>query len=140
MKIRVMNEKLKKFDAILKDLKSNGRTTKPISLKTRGSNMKSGAQNDYGFDEVFNIFDKLDVIHHELNEYNLKTVNKINTKNEMLEYLKNMDWKLIYVPSTHTLVSKINNTNYKGYANKKQLHEEMNNGDKRHVEPILDLF
>ena len=44
MKIRVMNEKLKKFDAILKDLKSNGRTTKPISLKTRGSNMKSGAQ------------------------------------------------------------------------------------------------
>ena len=97
-------------------------------------------KNDYGFDEVFNIFDKLDIIHHELNEYNLKTVNKINTKNEMLEYLKNMDWKLIYVPSTHTLVSKINNTNYKGYANKKLLHEEMNNGDKRHVEPILDFF
>ena len=114
MKIRAMKKKLKKFDAILKDLKSNGRTTKPISLKTRGSNInlhplirllnagKTVLKNDYGFDEVFNIFDKIDIIHHELNEYNLKTVNKINTKNEMLEYLKNMDWKLIYVPSSHT--------------------------------------
>ena len=42
----------------------------------------------YRFDEAFQIFDEIDIIRHELNEYHPRSVNKINTKNEMLEYLK----------------------------------------------------
>ena len=37
----------------------------------------------------------------------------------MLEYLKIMEWKLIDMVSTPTVVRKINNVKYKGYVNKK---------------------
>ena len=60
---------VKKFDGILKDIKNNGRHTKPVNSKTRGSNInlypltiklvnaeKIVLKNDSGFDEVFNIF------------------------------------------------------------------------------------
>lgn len=53
---------------------------------------------------------------NELNGYNPKTANKINAKNEMLEYLKVMEQKLIDMLSTPTVVRKINNGNYKGYV------------------------
>ena len=43
----------------------------------------------------------------------------INIKNERLEYLKTMTWKLIGMLSTPTVVRKINNANYKGYVDKK---------------------
>ena len=62
---------LKKFDAILKDIKNNGRNNKLISVKSHGSNInlhpliikllcsgKTVIKNDYGFDEVFNILMK----------------------------------------------------------------------------------
>ena len=39
MKIKVMKVKLLKFDAISKYIKNIGRTTKPISVKSHGSNI-----------------------------------------------------------------------------------------------------
>ena len=64
---------IKDFDATLKDIKKNGRTTKSISLKSCGSNInlhpliiklpnaeKVVLKIDYGYDEAFNIFDKID--------------------------------------------------------------------------------
>ena len=65
---------------------------------------------DYGFDEVLDIFHEIDIIHREPNEHNPRTVNKINTKNEMLEYLN-----MLFNP---TLVRKINNAKYKSYISK----------------------
>ena len=57
-------------------------------------------KKDYGFDEVFNIFNKIDNNHHELHKYNPRTSYMINRKNEMLEYLKIMKWKLIDIFSS----------------------------------------
>ena len=45
-------------------------------------------------------------------------------KNEMLEYLKIMEWKLVNIFSTHSVFLKISNLSWKGYVNKK-LNEEM---------------
>ena len=68
------NKTLKKFNAILTDIENNGRATKPISVKTRGSNInlyplimrllnvrKTVLKKDYGFDEVCDIFDEIDI-------------------------------------------------------------------------------
>ena len=137
---------------VMKLLKNMGRTTKPISAKSRGSNInlhplrrrllnprKTVLEKDYGFNEVFDIFDEIDINYHEPNEYNSRTVNKINTKNEMLEYLKIMKWKLIDILSTPALVKKINNANYKGYV-KNKLNDELNRRNTHHAEAILDYF
>ena len=72
-------------------------------------------KKDYGFDEVFNIFDEIDNNRHEL--HNPRTSNMINRKNAMLDYLKVMAWKLIDMFSNNSVVRKINNANYKGYVN-----------------------
>ena len=61
------------FDAILKDVKNIGRTTKPISVKSHGGNIylhpliiklinagKKVFKKDYGFDEACEIFDEID--------------------------------------------------------------------------------
>ena len=119
---------VKKFDAILKDINNIGRTTKPISFKIHGSNInlhsliirllsagETVLKKDYRFDEVFYNFDETGINHHELNEYNLRTVNKISIKNEILQYLKIMEWNLIDMLSTLTVVRKINSDNFKGY-------------------------
>ena len=63
------SETAKNFDAILKDIKIIGRTTKLISLQSLSSNIslnpllikllktgKTGLKKDYEFDEVFDIF------------------------------------------------------------------------------------
>ena len=63
------SETAKKFDAILKDIKIIGRTTKLMSLQSLSSNIslnpllikllkagKTGLKKDYEFDEVFDIF------------------------------------------------------------------------------------
>ena len=42
----------------------------------------------------------------------------------MLNYLKIIEWKLIDMFSTPSVVRKIHNANYKGYVNKK-LNEEI---------------
>ena len=83
----------KMFYAILKDIKSNGRTTKPISVKSDGGNInlhpliikllnarKMVLKKNYRFHEVFNIFDELDINHNKRNEYKLRTSDMINRK------------------------------------------------------------
>ena len=63
----------------------------------------------------------------------------IYRKNEMLEYLKIMEWELVNIFSTASVVLKINNANCKGHVNKK-FNEEMDNGDPWLGEAILDSF
>ena len=60
-------------------------------------------------------------------------------KNEMLEYLKIMEWKLVNIFSTHSVFLKISNVNWKGSVNKK-LNEEMDSEDTHLAEEILDSF
>ena len=98
-------------------MKNNGRTTKPVGVKSFGSNISR----------------------HELHNYNPRTSNMINRKNGMLEYLKVMEWKLTGLFYTPPVNRKMNNANYKGYVNKKS-NEEIDNGDKCHSEAILDSF
>ena len=97
-----------KFDTILKDIKNNGRTTKPLFIITLDSNTnlysliiksinarKVMLKKDYGLDKIFNIFDEIDVSRYKHHMYNPRTSNMINRKNEMLEYLKIIELKLI---------------------------------------------
>ena len=39
-------------------------------------------------------FHKIDNNHHKINEYNPRAPNMTNRKNEILDYLKIMEWKL----------------------------------------------
>ena len=96
-----------KFDTILKDIKNNGRTTKPlIIILDSNTNLypliiksinarKLMLKKDYGLDKIFNIFDEIDDSRYKLHMYNPRTSNMINRKNEMLEYLKIIELKLI---------------------------------------------
>ena len=97
-----------KFDTILKDIKNNGRTTKPLIIIILDSNTnlypliiksinarKLMLKKDYGLDKIFNIFDEIDDSRYKLHMYNPRTSNMINRKNEMLEYLKIIELKLI---------------------------------------------
>ena len=63
----------------------------------------------------------------------------INSKNEVLDYLKITEWKLIYMFSTPSVLRKINNANYKDYVTEK-LNAEMGRGNTRLAEAILDFF
>ena len=98
----------KEFDAITQDIKNNGRTTKSISAESHGSNInlhslilkllnaeKRYSKKDYGFDEAFNIFDKIDHRSKKTYEYKPRSSNEINTNNVMLEYMRIMEDKLI---------------------------------------------
>ena len=62
-----------------------------------------------------------------------------NRKNEILEYLKIMEWKLIDMFSTLSIIRKLTNVNYKSYVNK-ELNEELDSGDTHNVKAILDSF
>ena len=66
-------------------------------------------KKDYRFDEVLNIFDEIDNNPHGFRKY--QTSKMINNKNEMVHYLKDMEWKLIKMVSTSIAVKKINNVN-----------------------------
>ena len=57
----------------------------------------------------------------------------------MLDYLKNMEWKLVDMVSTSSVVTEINNANCKVHVNIK-LNEEMSSGDTRNAEANLDSF
>ena len=95
-----------KFDTILKDIKNNGRTTKPlIIILDSNTNLypliiksinarKLMLKKDYGLDKIF-IFDEIDDSRYKLHMYNPRTSNMINRKNEMPEYLKIIELKLI---------------------------------------------
>ena len=93
-------------------------------------------KKDYAFDGVPESFDEIDNNRHKPNDYNPRTSNTINRKNRILEYLNIMEWKLLDVVSTPTIVRKINNDNCKGHANKK-LNEEISSGDICRAEIIL---
>ena len=71
--------------------------------------------------------------------YNPKTSNKINTKKSMLEYLKIMEWKLIDMFTTPSVVRKISNASCKVY-DKKNLNEKIISGGTTQAEAILDSF
>ena len=116
---------LKRFDAILKDIKISRKTTESISVKSRGKSIKIHPliikllntkkpvlKKDYSFDEVFNIFDEIDINCNNLNEYKLRSTNMIKRKNEMLEYLRIMEDKLIDMFSVSNIARKIDNVNY----------------------------
>ena len=114
------NKITKKFDAILKDIKNNGRTTKLIIVKSQGSNINLNPviikllnarriviKKDYGFDEIFNTFGELDNNCNKLHEYNPRSLIKFNTKSEILKYLKTVEYKLIDMLSTPNFVKEI---------------------------------
>ena len=76
----------KEFDAILKNIKNNGKTAKSINVKNHGSSInlhplviklingeKTVLKKDYGFDETFDIFEELDDKRSKLNEYKRRT-------------------------------------------------------------------
>ena len=101
-------------------------------------------KKNYGFYEAFDVSDETDnkrqqSLDNKCDEYNPRTVNDINTKNEMLEYLKIMEYKLIDMFPTPTFIRKINNGNYNGYVNKK-LNKELDTGDARRAEATCDSF
>ena len=58
-------------------------------------------------------------------------------KNEILEYLKIMEWKLVHIFSTNSFFLKLSNANWKGFVNKK-LNEEMDSEDTHLPKEILD--
>ena len=57
---------------------------------------------------------------NKLRKYNPRTINKITIKNEMLQYLEILEYKLIDMFFTSTFTRKMNNGNYKGYVNTKK--------------------
>ena len=63
----------------------------------------------------------------------------ISRKNEMLGYLKIMEWNLIDMFSTPKFFRKINNANYKRYIHDK-LIKELNSRDKHCAEAIPDSY
>ena len=84
---------VKNFVAILKNIKNDERTTKPLIIRTRGSNTnlyslikklinvrKTVLNKDNGLEEVFNIFDEIDDSRYKLRKHNPRTSNMINRK------------------------------------------------------------
>ena len=84
---------LKKFDAILKDINNNGKTTKLMSVESHNNNNinlhslirkllnaeETFLKKGHRFDEAF-VFDEIDNKHNKCNEYKTSTSNKIKTK------------------------------------------------------------
>ena len=84
----------KEFDAILKDIKDNGKTVRLISVKSHGNNIdlhplminllnaeKMVLEKDYRFDEGFNTFDETDNKPNKSSEYKPRIkLNKINAE------------------------------------------------------------
>ena len=116
----VEREIVKKFDAMLNDIKNDGKTTKSLIIRT-GDNInslqpliikllnarKTVLEKDYGFDKVFNIFDEIDNS-YKLQIHNPRTSIMINRKNEMLEYLEIIRLRLIDMLYTPSHIKKIN--------------------------------
>ena len=116
----VEREIVKKFDAMLNDIKNDGKTTKSLIIRT-GDNInslqpliikllnarKTVLEKDYGFDKVFNIFDEIDNS-YKLQIHNPRTPTMINRKNEMLEYLEIIRLRLIDMLYTPSHIKKMN--------------------------------
>ena len=112
---------------------------------------KNRAQKNHGFDKVFTIFGETDNSCYKLQMYNPRTSTMINRKNEMLEYLEIIRWRLTHMLSTPSLIKNINNANYKGnykvtiittkyYKYYIKSNEQLNSGDTRDAQAIIDSF
>ena len=73
---------------------------------------------------------------NKIYEHDPRSSDKIDTKNEMLVYLKIIEDRLIDMFSTHSIIRKINNVNYKEYVHDK-LKKKLNSGDTHRAEAIL---
>ena len=73
---------------------------------------------------------------NKIYEHDPRSFDKIDTKNEMLVYLKIIEDRLIDMFSTHSIIRKINNVNYKEYVHDK-LKKKLNSGDTHRAEAIL---
>ena len=100
---------------------------------------KTELKKNYGFDKVFTIFVETDNSCYKLQMYNPRTSTMINRKNEMLECLEIIRSRLTHMLSTASLIKNINNANYKGNTNEKS-NEQLNSGDTRHAQAIIDSF
>ena len=102
----------REFDAILEDIRNNGRATKSISVKSHGSNItlnllimkllnagKTLLKKYYGFDHACNIFVEIDNKRNKLCEYKPRDT-KNYTNNVMLESLKIMLFDMFSTLST----------------------------------------
>ena len=100
---------------------------------------KGVLKKEYRFDEAYNIFDEIDNKCSELNEYNPRVSNKIDTKNVMLEYLKIVEDRLNDMFSFPSIIRTINNTNQKESAHD-ELKYKRGSEDPRQADAILDPF
>ena len=79
--------------------KTRDKTTKLINFKCRGSKIilhplivklvtagKTMLKKEYGFGEVFDVFNELGIIRNKLHKYSPRTLNKITVKNQMLVF------------------------------------------------------
>ena len=111
----------KNFNSISEDIKNNRKIAKPIKVKNQGNNINlhpllikfenaktTVLKQDYRFDRVFKILDEIDNKCSKLDVYKLWSSDKINTKNEMLKYLKIMEDKLIAICSTSSVIKEKN--------------------------------
>ena len=111
----------KNFNSISEDIKNNRKIAKPIKVKNQGNNINLHSlltkfenakttvlKQDYRFDRVFKILDEIDNKCSKLDVYKLWSSDKINTKNEMLKYLKIMEDKLIAICSTSSVIKEKN--------------------------------
>ena len=109
----------KNFNSISEDIKNNRKIAKPIKVKNQGNNINlhpllikfenaktTVLKQDYRFDRVFKILDEIDNKCSKLDVYKLWSSDKINTKNEMLKYLKIMEDKLIAICSTSSIIKE----------------------------------
>ena len=109
----------KNFNSISEDIKNNRKIAKPIKVKNQGNNINlhpllikfenaktTVLKQDYRFDRVFKILDEIDNKCSKLDVYKLWSSDKINTKNEMLKYLKIMEDKLIARCSTSSIIKE----------------------------------
>ena len=116
----VAREIVKKFDAMLNDIKNDGKTKKSLIIRT-GDNInslqpliikllnarKTVLEKLYGFHKEFNIFDDIDNS-YKLQMHNPRTSTMIDRKDEMLEYLEIIRLRLIDMLYTPSLNKKIN--------------------------------
>ena len=79
---------------------------------------------------------EIDNKRNKIYECDPRSSNKIDTKNEMLEYLKIIGDRLIDMFSIHSFIRKTNNVNYIKFVHDK-LKKELNIGDTHPAEAIL---
>ena len=80
---------------------------------------KAVLKKDYEFHKVFDILDELNSMRSKLYEYKPVASNKIDIKNNLLEYLKKMEGELIDMFSNPSIIKEVNNASGKEYMKEK---------------------